>query len=295
MDLGVILQDSEKRGMLALASKCCIEANRYNWYDSKFLRQFHAAKRFLSLVAPERLGEFIAAFDVLRTDSTFDVKHVDSVFDGATFQRVIDTVHALRYVELEHYESESFGRSLLRHQPFFTELQSALSAMVSEAVGEQVSPAYNFLSLYRGLGRCEPHLDQPSCKWTLDVCLEQSIEWPIYFSQVVDWPAEPPANGPTIEELHADASLHFQSAVLRPNQGVIFSGSSQWHFRRPISGLGGDYCHLLFLHYVPVGAEALANPDQWASHFSIPELGILKSADELVIRKAHRPKPIVSA
>lgn len=295
MDLGLILQDDEKRRMLALASKCCIDSNRYNWYDSKFLRQFDAAKRFLSLVAPDQLEGFVSGFDVLRTDPAFGVKHVDSVFDSETFRRVIETIHALRYVELEHYENESFGRSLLRHHPFFTELQSALSALVSEAVGEQVSPAYNFLSLYRGLGRCEPHLDQPSCKWTLDVCLEQSVEWPIYFSQVVNWPAEPPVTGPTIEELHADASLRFQSAVLKPNQGVIFSGSSQWHFRRPISGLGGDFCHLLFLHYLPAGAEPIADPDQWASHFAISELGILKRADELVIRKAHRPTPIVSA
>jgi hypothetical protein len=284
MELSVLLQDSEKRRLLAIASKCCLEANRFDWYDSKFLRYFAAARRFLEIVAPQRVDQFVASFDVLRTDPAYRVRHLDQVFEPETFEQIVETIHTLPYVSLEHYESGSFGRSLLRRHPFFTQLQASLTDRVSDLAGEAVSPSYNFLSLYRGLGKCDPHLDQPLSKWTLDVCIEQSVEWPIYISQVVDWPTDSPAVEPTIEALRADPSLKFESVVLTPNRGALFSGSSQWHFREPIAGQRSDYCHLLFFHYLPTGAEALVHPRDWAKHFDIPELEILVAADDIVIR-----------
>jgi hypothetical protein len=294
-DLAVLLADEEKRKALVIASKCCVDAMKFNWYDSKFLRRFEAGKRFLAIVAPGRLSEFVAGFEVLRTDPDYSVRHLDPVFDEATFEKVCETVHTLPYVALEHYESDSFGRSLLRHHPYFTELQSVLTPKVSELVGETVSPAYNFLSLYRGGGRCDPHLDQPLSKWTLDICIEQSVEWPIYFSQVVDWPSADAPGERTIEDLRADSSLKFESVTLTPNRGAIFSGSSQWHFREPIPGGRSGFCHLLFFHYVPAGAEPLANPKQWASHFNIPELEILVAADSMVVaaRRAEAERPVL--
>ena len=284
MEMSTVLADEDKRKALVIASKCCIEANTFDWYDSQFLRLFAAAKRFLKIISPGRLEEFTAAFDILRTDPRYQVQHLDSVFDDPTFEKVVETVHTLPYVSLEHYEGDSFGRSLLRHHPLFTELQASLTATVSELVGEAVSPAYNFLSLYRGTGKCDPHLDQPISKWTLDICIEQSVEWPIYFSQVIEWPSDG-VTARTIEDLRADPTLSFDSAVLTPNRGAIFSGSSQWHFRDPIPGGRFDFCHLLFFHYLPEGAEPLAEPKYWAEHFKIPELDILVLADSMVNRR----------
>ena len=274
-----------ERRLLVIASKCCLEANRFDWYDSHFLRRFESAKRFLRFAAPDRVEEFEAAFGALRTRPDFQAQSVDPVFDPATFDEILETVHSLPYVALEHYESGSFGRSLLRNHPLFTRLQSTLTSMVSERVGEPVSPSYNFLSLYRGVGKCDPHLDDPLAKWTLDICLEQNVEWPIFVSQVVDWPATLPEAAPTIETLRADPAFRFDSIILSPNRGVIFSGSSQWHFREKISGSRSSFCHLLFLHYLPAGAESLADPKKWAAHFDIPELDLLFAAEALVMRK----------
>jgi hypothetical protein len=282
MEMSALLADQAKREALVIASKCCVDANRFGWYDAKFLRRFEAAKRFLAIILPERVDEFVAGFDVLRTDRDYHIQYLEPVFDRQTFERVLETVHTLPYVALEHYESGDFGRSLLRHHPYFTKLQSSLTAKVSELVGEPVAPAYNFLSLYRGTGRCDPHLDQPLSKWTLDICVEQSIGWPIYFSQVIDWPSSERPLSTTIEELRANPELEIEAAVLSPNQGLIFSGSSQWHFREPIPGSRSDFCHLLFFHYLPEGAEALADQKRWADHFNIPELDILIAADALV-------------
>jgi hypothetical protein len=285
MNLSGILESDDQRRLLAIASKCCIEGSRFRWYDANFLRLFEATKRYLELVLPNRVAEFASAFDVLRTDPEFRVRHLDTVFDPQTFEEVRETLHSLPYVALSHYESGSFGRSLLRHHPVFTRLQSSLTARVSELVGEPVSPSYNFLALYRSLGRCDPHLDEPISKWTLDICIEQSVEWPIFVSQVVDWPTEARGAATTIEDLRSDPSLSFDPIVLTPNRGVIFSGSSQWHYREPIAGKRSDYCHLLFFHYLPEGAGPLADPKQWPEYFDIPELEILLAADALLIAK----------
>ena len=274
-----VLRSKEDRRLFEIARTCLAEGDRFNWYDSKFLRQFEAARRFIAVIRPDRLDEFVSAFDVLRTDPTFQTKLLEPVFDPDTFREVIETVHALPKVSLQQHEGESFGRSLLRRHPFFTRLQSSLAEQVSELVGEPVVPAYNFLSLYGGKGRCDPHLDQPLSKWTLDICIEQSVEWPIHFSQVIDWPSDSGEYRTTIEELRDNASLHFDSVVLKPNAGAIFSGSSQWHFRDPLDARDTDYCTLLFLHYLPQGAEPLADPRQWARHFDIPELRVLAAAD----------------
>lgn len=284
MEMSAVLADEDKRKTLVIASKCCIDANTFAWYDSEFLRLFEAAKRFLKIVAPDRVERFTGEFDVLRTDCGYRVQHLDSVFDDRTFEQVVETVHTLPYVALEHYESGTFGRSLLRGHPFFTELQASLTATVSELVGETVSPAYNFLSLYRGVGKCDPHLDQPLSKWTLDICIEQSVEWPIFFSQVIDWPADG-VTARTAEDLRADPTLTFDSVVLTANRGAVFSGSSQWHFRDPMPGGHKDFCHLLFFHYLPEGTEPLADPKCWADHFAIPELDILVMADSMVNRR----------
>jgi hypothetical protein len=283
MEMSAVLADDDKRKALVIASKCCIDSNTFAWYDSEFLRLFEAAKRFLKIILPDRLDEFTRAFDVLRTDPGYRVQHLEKVFDDRTFKQVVETVHTLPYVALEHYESGTFGRSLLRRHPFFTELQESLTATVSELVGEAVAPAYNFLSLYRGVGKCDPHLDQPLSKWTLDICIEQSVEWPIFFSQVIDWPSDG-VTARTIENLRADPTVALDSVVLTPNRGAIFSGSSQWHFRDPIPGGCKDFCHLLFFHYLPQGAQPLAEPKHWADHFGIPELEILVMADSMVNR-----------
>ena len=273
-----LLKSKEERRLLAIARACFAEVNRFSWYDSNFLRHYQATKKFLDVVCPDRVEEFVSAFDLLRTDPAFQTKHLDSVFDGDTYHDLVEVVHTLPKLALQHHEGETFGRTLIRRHPFFTRLQSSLTEWVSELVGEPVTPSYNFLSLYGGKGRCDPHLDHPVSKWTLDICIEQNVAWPIYVSQVVDWPSEGPEYGTTKEELRANPSLRFEQVILKPNSGAVFSGSSQWHFRDPLDAQDPAYCNLLFLHYLPEGAEPLVDPQQWASHLGIPELRIVASA-----------------
>lgn len=250
------------------------------WYDSVWLGKYLAAKEIVSRVAPERLEEFIGSFSALRTDPTFSVRKVP-LLDEATLAAVRKTVRTLSPGLLELHEIERFGRFIVHDLPVFTELQHELTDRVSAWAGEPVEPSYNFLSLYTKAGICEPHLDAPSAKWTLDICLDQSEPWPIHLSQIVPWPEE---RRESREDWQAaikdDPRLRFSSQVLTPGDAILFSGSSQWHYRDALPpGPGKRFCDLLFLHYIPEGTASIVRPGSWAERFGIPALATIPGID----------------
>src|SRR5206468_530714 len=118
---------------------------------------------------------------------------------------------------------------------------------------------------YGNLGVCPPHMDSPEAKWTLDLCVGQSTPWPIYFSQVCPWPesaSDTWRDGDWEEQIKRSPSLRFTSYTLEPGQAVVFSGSSQWHYRDAIpAGRGRKFAELLFFHFVPKGSAALLRPE----------------------------------
>lgn len=70
-----------------------------------------------------------------------------------------------------------------------------------------------------------------------------------------------------------NADLKFTSKVLHPSDAIVFSGSSQWHYRDriPTADKKG-FCHLLFFHFIPEGTAELVHPRNWAEIFDVPEL-----------------------
>ncbi|MDQ3171794.1 MAG: hypothetical protein M3Q55_16790 [Acidobacteriota bacterium] len=249
----------------------------FPWYDSWWLAEYERAKRLLAHSSPAILDRFIHEMRVFRTDPAFTVQTVDGLLDEADWKQVHQTIAALRHGDLDMTEAKAFGRFVARNCPYFSGLQRRLTAFVSERVGEPVEPAYNFLSLYGAPGVCAPHMDAPSAKWTLDLCVAQSAPWPIYFSQVVPWPEAEDRpqdhSGEWLETVKASPSLQFEPVALEPGQAVIFSGSSQWHYRdRMPPGTGRQFCELLFFHYLPAGTRDLVAPEKWADLFGAPEL-----------------------
>lgn len=259
---------------------------RFPWYDAVWLRAYVAARTMISQARPELLPEFMEALERLRTPADFRTVEVDRVFDENRLEGIRETIRTLPPERLETHEAGRFGRSVVHDHPDFLALHRQITPMVSDLVGEEVEPSYNFLSLYSELGVCEPHLDSPEAKWTLDICLDQSRSWPIQISQVAPWPEA----GASPDEdwranVRADPALRFTSHSLSPGGGVVFSGSSQWHYRDILPGAGdGDYCHLLFLHFVPAGARDIVRPRRWPEIFGMPELS-------WVIDATHAPPP----
>jgi hypothetical protein len=253
--------------------------NLFPWYDSPWLSKYTFAKEIIRSRHPERLSEFELAFLPLRTSSAFQVRKYTRIFEEYDLQSIRkEIIKSIVKNQTELHELESFRRYIIHNHPFITKLHHNLVELVSEGVGEPVEPCYNFMSLYRTGGNCQVHMDAPEAKWTLDVCIEQSEPWPIHFSQVVSWPenyVQP--NGDWEQEIISSPDLQFTTHSMETGNALLFSGSSQWHYRKeqPLGG-SSPFCNLIFFHFIPAGMGELVQPQNWARLFNIPELAVLK-------------------
>lgn len=267
------LKDPEYLDLHLTAIKAIQGIKAFPWYDAHFLQMFEAAKRYLAMVRPDKLDAFIAGFEPVRTPRDFAVKQVSELFAPDVLQEIRQVVANLPDAGLEMHEAESFGRKVVHDQPYFMQLQQDLVPLVGKLVGREVEPGYNFLSLYGNSGKCALHMDHPLSMYTLDFCIDQSHEWPIYFSDVVEWPGADLMNNWDADAILNDPAIPFREYILRPNEAILFSGSSQWHYRKAMSQPG--FCNLLFFHYYPKGCRELVYFGNWPELFAIPELNAL--------------------
>jgi hypothetical protein len=253
---------------------------RFPWYDSVWLRRYVAAVEFIGHTHPGKLDMFVEALRPLRTRRDFRVQRLAGIFDAQRLQAIRQTVAGIPAATLEAQERQRFGRSVVHNYAPFTALQRELIPLVSEIVGEEVEARYNFLSLYSSAGVCEPHFDAPTTKWTLDICIEKTVAWPLFISQTIEWPETFSCeNRDWRDTVLGDASLLFEPFDIEPGDGLVFSGSSQWHYRRPLDQpTRGDFCHLLFFHFLPAGMGEIASPKNWPLIFGIEELAWVVSA-----------------
>lgn len=248
----------------------------FPWYDSVWLSVFEHAKYLIAKTKPEILGDFVDAFARFRAPDAFEARLLPAVFDEETMGEIRQFTAKLAPTQLDYHEALVFKRGLLHTHPFFAQLQERLVDLVSEATGERVESAYNFLSLYGPKGICPLHLDSPEAKWTVDLCISQSAPWPIHFSRVLPWPQRTQEQWGIEgwdDQLKRDPASGFRSVSMNPGEAVLFSGASQWHYRDEMpGGAANRYCDLLFFHFIPEGTAELVNPHNWARLFSMPEL-----------------------
>ena len=244
------------------------------WYDANWLNTFLRAKELVSKHHPERLREFLEAFEPLRTDRDFVPRLVEEAVDLDTLGEIRELIRSFEDHQLEQHELLSFGRLIFHNEELISDLQKQLCETVGSVVNEPVEPCYNFLSLYNNLGVCQVHMDAPEAKWTLDICVDTTAAWSIHISQVTDWPeAFVQTQEDWQEQIKSDPANRFTSYETKPGDGLVFSGSSQWHYRDRIPRTGQqNLCHLIFLHYVPLGTRELVQPGNWARSFDMPEL-----------------------
>ena len=220
------------------------------------------------------MDEFIRTFDTFRTSPDFKVQQLSNVFDESVRANINSVVSELQESDLLKYEMESFGRHLVRDIEYFSELQESIVDIVSEAVHEDVEPVYNFLALYKYSGKCKVHMDAPKAKWTLDFCIGQSKPWPIHVSHVVPWPENwRPTGADWHQSIVNTASTQFDSFTMEDGESIIFSGSSQWHYRNQMKfSSTDDFCNLLFFHFTPKGQGHLLDPRLWGEILNMPGL-----------------------
>lgn len=91
---------------------------------------------------------------------------------------------------------------------------------------------------------------------------------------VVPWPEHFRA---TDAEWKDEVGRHaFRSYAMEPGQTLVFSGSSQWHYRDAFPGTDPrGSCTLLFFHFFPAGTRELIDWETWERRFDAPGLGEL--------------------
>lgn len=245
----------------------------FPWYDSWWLASYVAAKDLVTSRYPDHLDGFVASFDPLRTRPDFTTVEIPAVLDAAKLAELHEVIGNATADSLEKHEFFRFGRHVIHDHPVLDRLQREFIPLVAELAGEAVEPAYNFLSLYNSLGICELHMDAPNAKWTLDVCIDQSAEWPLQIGTVCPWPEGLAGDAEWEDRVRNDRAITFTDYCHQVGSGLLFSGSSQWHERNRIAQGGAkSFAHLAFFHYAPVGVTDLLKPRHWAAYFGIPEL-----------------------
>ncbi len=251
-------------------------------YDALWLKAYYAAKAIVARVALEKLEHFTRSFDVFRTDPGFATLYLPQVITPELLANMRDMIRAIPKEQYEFHELKSFGRFLVHNLPEFIEIQAQMVDLVSEWVGEPVEPSYRLLGLYTRMGVCDPHLDSPASKWTLDICIDQSEAWPLHIGKVIDWPKERANLTDSIRaEICNDPELEFRSVTMEPADAVLFSGSSQWHYRNALPrSRGKSFCDMLFFHYIPRGTAELIVPANWPRLFDVAEIAQIPWLDD---------------
>jgi len=158
--------------------------------------------------------------NVVQTPGAIEAKIEQGLFSPAIHKQIVDFVKSGAF--LVDHDPNQFRRVGAHNVPFFKAIHKQLDGVASEIFGEPVRSSYVYLSLYNDRGVCPFHTDRPQCKYTIDYCIDQDEEWPI-------WVDDKPY-------------------ILQPNDALCYSGTDSPHWREMIKG---KYCWLAFFHFVP--------------------------------------------
>ena len=186
------------------------------------------------------------------------------------------TINTFQLTTLEGHEVKKFGRFVVHDDPFFTELQKKTIGLVSEAAGEPVEASYNFVSLYKKVGVFPRSHGYSTRQMDIGPVLNRARRGRFMLARSL-----PGRNTSFTEDdwqraIKESPDYEFASYNLEPGEALIFSGSSQWHYRDPMQLDGnGHFCSLVFFHFVPKGMLETVRPKNWARLIGIPELADL--------------------
>jgi hypothetical protein len=227
-------------------------------------------KEHLRENAPEKLAEFEAMIEPLKTRPDFEPIVLKDFMSEEFLEKAKDLIRNLPQERKEGHEMFQFGRTVVHSDPLFNEYQAAITDRVSELVGEEVEPSYNFLSLYYNMGVCEVHMDAPEAKYTVDLLIEQTVDWPIHISNWQPWPEDLIGIGDDWEDkIRNDPNIQFKSYSMEPRGGVIFSGSNSWHYRDAIFDVKKKHhCYLIFFHFIPKGTKEFVYRRNWKRYLA---------------------------
>ena len=126
---------------------------------------------------------------------------------------------------------EDWAHRLVKHDdPFAVLLHQFLTPAVEAEVGLPIKRSYAFVASYLDGSALPRHLDRPQCRYTLDLCVEDS-------GSDVPWP------------LHVGG----EQILLASNDAVLYRGTELYHHREPKPP--GKVVNLIFFHFVDADFE----------------------------------------
>ncbi len=94
--------------------------NTYPWYDSVWLQKHKLAFKAISEKHPQKLKEFIHAFDGLKTRPDFKTVKYRSIFEENTLAAIREVIKSIRPAEIELHELKDFRRFIMHNHPDMT-------------------------------------------------------------------------------------------------------------------------------------------------------------------------------
>jgi hypothetical protein len=118
-----------------------------------------------------------------------------------------------------------------------------LTPIVSQIVGRELLPTYNYLRLYREGDRCRVHSDRQSCEHSLSLTLDYSdgVEWPLEIGR--EHQLRPSSN--VTDDFEVE---RFASVAMQVGDAVLYQGVNRRHGR--VTPNPNAWSAHLFLHWV---------------------------------------------
>jgi hypothetical protein len=148
-------------------------------------------------------------------------KLIESVMSDEEFPRLCQYIEKVKTKKTILNSCNVFMRHALYDVPYLKDLHRQITPLVEKSLERKLNPTYSYLSMYGENGICPPHRDKPECQWTLDLCVKQDRPWLL--------------------------SIENRSFLMNENEGLIYSGTDQLHWRDKIHPNG--FCDLVFFHF----------------------------------------------
>lgn len=150
---------------------------------------------------------------------------IDNFLDKEYFEEVKNYFY--NHPMLENKNISYYGARMISsyNDEYLKNIHESLLPKAKEIFGEEnMIPSYAIFSDYRNLGHVLNHKDEGPCWFTIDLCLYENTDWPIYIDDIEYIPKE--------------------------NQAVMMYSSHQFHYKPQVSD-PNNRNGILLLHYCP--------------------------------------------
>jgi len=263
--------DPHERSEILRAALLVAKMPQLPWYDARISQRIEVARRFLAGNHPRVLARLELALSHLVVDPQFHLESRAAFLPSdalASLTAAIDR-HS---TDMHDEEMPMLGRLKINDLPAFEPARELAQRWVEDRTGLEVVPTYTMFVRYGAQGKLPVHLDSPDSHFTVGIRLGHASNWPITCSAVQTWPPDVDPQAWSGEALQNDLSLGWRTIDPEPNEAILFSASTQWHWRGPMpSGSDRPY-DMLYCSFIAREGRYILSPEGWTEGLGIDEL-----------------------